>query len=145
MKSLVKEFQEFAIKGNVMDLAVGVIIGPAFGKIVSSLVADIITPLIGVLIGGINFRDLTAVLKPESVNTTGETVPAVILTYGNFLQTTFDFLVIAISIFFVIKLLNSKKRKQVQNEQKEAKKVVNKQEELLAEIRDLLKKQPHKK
>ncbi len=136
---LLSEFRNFAVKGNVIDLAVGVIIGAAFGKIVSSLVADIFMPPIGLIIGGVNFTALKFILKPEYIDAAGNTVPAVTINYGNFLQNTFDFLIVAACIFLVVKALNSIKLEQKKQEKKEAKQVVNKQEELLTEIRDLLK------
>lgn len=136
---LLSEFRNFAVKGNVIDLAVGVIIGGAFGKIVSSLVADIFMPPIGLIIGGVNFTALKFILKPEYIDEAGNTIPAVAINYGNFLQNTFDFLIVAACIFLVVKALNSIKLEQKKQEKKEAKQVVNKQEELLTEIRDLLK------
>jgi len=117
--SIVKEFKEFAIKGNVMDLAVGVIIGAAFGKIVSSLVEDVVMPVIGTLMGGLDFSGLA--LKVGSAT----------LKYGKFLQTCLDFLIIAWAIFIVIKLVNRLKREDA---------APPRQEVLLEEIRDLLKK-----
>ena len=102
--SFLQEFKAFAMKGNVIDMAVGVIIGGAFGKIVSSIVADVIMPPIGLLVGGVNFTDLKWVLKPAEM-VDGKEVAAVTLNYGNFLQVTFDFLIIAFSIFMFIKLL----------------------------------------
>jgi large conductance mechanosensitive channel len=129
---MLKEFKNFAIKGNLIDMAIGIIIGAAFGKIVASLVADIIMPPLGLLIGGVNFTDLTIVLK----SAVGET-PAVTLNYGNFLQIVFDFLIVAFTIFLVVKGLNKMKKKE------EAKPVAppepTKEEILLTEIRDLLK------
>ncbi len=103
--TLLKEFKEFAVKGNVVDLAVGVVIGAAFGKIVSSLVADIVMPPLGVIVGGVSFTSLKVVLQEAA-----EGKPAVTLNYGNFLQTTFDFLIIAAAIFSVVKLINRLKR-----------------------------------
>jgi large conductance mechanosensitive channel len=130
--SLAKEFKEFAMKGNVVDLAVGVIIGAAFGKIVSSVVADVIMPPLGLLIGGIDFSNLAVLLKQGA---TPET--SVFLRYGKFLQSAFDFLIVACVIFMVVKGVNSLKRKQ------EAAPVAPppppKSEVLLGEIRDLLK------
>lgn len=130
---IIDEFKSFAVKGNVIDLAVGIIIGTAFGKIVSSFVNDVIMPPIGILIGGVKFSSLKIVLK-EAV---GET-PAIAINYGNFLQVTFDFLIIALSIFMVIKAMNAAKKKE------EAKPAApappTKEEVLLTEIRDLLKK-----
>ena len=103
---LIKEFQEFAVKGNVVDMAVGIIIGGAFGKIVTSLVNDVIMPPIGLLLGGVNFTDLTITLKKA----VGDTA-AVTMNYGNFVQTVVDFLIVAVSVFMVIKALNSIRRK----------------------------------
>lgn len=130
---LLDEFKKFAIKGNVMDMAVGVIIGAAFGKIVTSFVNDVIMPPIGILIGGVKFSELKLVLK-EAV---GET-PAITLNYGNFLQVTFDFLIIALSIFLAVKMLNAAKKKE--EAQPAAPPAPTKEEVLLTEIRDLLKK-----
>lgn len=141
-KTFLQEFKAFAMKGNVIDMAVGVIIGGAFGKIVSSIVADIIMPPLGLLVGGVNFKDLKWVMKPAQV-VDGKEIAAVTLNYGNFLQTMFDFLIIAFSIFLFIKLLNKLMEK------KKAETVATpppppaptKEELLLAEIRDLLKEQ----
>lgn len=125
--SFIKEFKEFAMKGNVVDMAVGVVIGAAFGKIVSSLVGDIIMPIMGILTGGVNFTHMHIVLKEAIGN-----APAVTLNYGSFIQTVFDFLIIAFAIFLAIKAIN-KFRQQKQKEPSDE--VV-----LLREIRDLLKK-----
>lgn len=136
--SLLKEFKEFATRGNVLDLAVGVIIGGAFGKIVSSLVADIIMPPIGVLIGGIKFTDIKITLKdavPAAVGQSGQ--DAVTMNIGNFIQATFDFLIVAAAIFVLVKLVNSLKRKK---EEAPAPAVISREVELLTEIRDLLRK-----
>jgi large conductance mechanosensitive channel len=130
--SIVQEFKEFALKGNVVDMAVGIIVGGAFGKIVSSLVADVIMPPIGLILGGVDFSDLAITLKQAS-----DGVAAVTLNYGKFLQTTIDFLIVAFAIFTAIKALNSFKRKQVETP---VATVPSKQELLLEEIRDLLKK-----
>lgn len=131
--SLFKEFRDFAMRGNVVDLAVGVIIGAAFGKIVSSLVANIIMPPLGLLIGGVDFKSFSWVLKPAA----GE-APAVIMQYGIFIQTVFDFIIVAFAIFMAIKLMNKlHKKKEVE---KPAAKPSN-EEVLLTEIRDLLKQQ----
>ncbi len=131
-----KEFKEFAVKGNVIDLAVGVVIGAAFGKIVTSLVNDIIMPIIGTLTGGINFKDLKVILKKAD-----EKVDAVTFNYGNFIQTVVEFLIIAFSIFLFIKLINKLKREKKVEAIKEEIKEVKQSEEvlLLQEIRDLLK------
>jgi len=135
---IVKEFKEFAVKGNMIDMAVGIIIGAAFGKVVSSLVNDIIMPPLGLLIGGLDFSDYKATLKAASVNDAGEAINAVTLNYGMFIQTAIDFLIVALVIFMVIKAMNKLKKKE------EAKPAVppapTKQEVLLSEIRDLLKK-----
>lgn len=128
----IKEFKEFAMKGNVMDMAVGVIIGGAFGKIVSSLVSDVLMPPLGMLLGGLDFKDMKLVLA-EAV---GET-PAVTLNYGMFIQNIIDFLIIAFSIFMVIKAMNSMKKKE---EEAPAAPAGPSDNDLLKEIRDLLKK-----
>ena len=140
MGKFVQEFKEFAMKGNVMDMAVGVVIGGAFGKIVSSLVADIIMPLIGAITGGLNFTDWKWTIIAEKVNEAREVVkPALTLNWGNFLQVVFDFLIIAFSIFLVIKGINQLKRKEEPKPEEPAAPAGPTQEELLAEIRDLLK------
>ncbi len=135
--SLFQEFKKFAMKGNVLDMAVGVVIGGAFGKIVSSLVADIIMPVIGRLVGGVNFTDLKFILKEATVEG-GKEVAAVTLNYGQFIQTVFDFLIIAFSIFMFIKLINKLTQKR-EEEVKAAPPAPSKEEVLLSEIRDLLK------
>jgi len=126
-----KEFKEFAVKGNVVDMAVGIIIGAAFGKIVSSVVADVIMPPIGLALGGVDFSDLAIVLKAAV-----DQAPAVTLNYGKFIQTIIDFVIIAFAIFILVKGINSLKRKQ-----EEAPAEPPRQEILLTEIRDLLKQQ----
>lgn len=134
--SLFKEFRDFAMRGNVVDLAVGVIIGAAFGKIVSSLVANIIMPPLGLLIGGVDFKQFKWVLKPAEGD-----IPAVVMEYGNFIQTVFDFIIVAFAIFIAIKEMNKLyKKKEVE---KPAPKPTN-EEVLLTEIRDLLKQQNNK-
>ena len=130
---MLQEFKEFAMRGNVIDLAVGVVIGGAFGKIVSSVVADMIMPPIGVLLGGVNFTNLKMVLK-EGV---GE-IPAVTLNYGNFIQSGVDFLIVAMAIFLMIKALNSMKKAEVVAPPA-APPPPPATEVLLGEIRDLLK------
>lgn len=135
---LLKEFKEFALKGNVVDLAVGVVIGGAFGKIVSSLVADMIMPLLGLLLGGINFTDFKLVLKEASIDVAGKQIEAVTLNYGTFLQVVFDFTIIAAAIFAVVKLMNTIKRTEKKKEEKVE--TLTKDQEILLEIRDLLKK-----
>ncbi len=124
------EFKKFAVRGNVIDLAVGVIIGGAFGKIVSSLVNDIIMPLVGLLLGGINFSNLSWKVGEAEVK------------YGAFIQTVVDFFTIAFSIFLFVKLLNNLyERVKKQEEAKETAQTLTKEEQLLIEIRDLLKQQ----
>jgi len=141
--SLLQEFKTFAMRGNVIDMAVGVVIGGAFGKIVSSLVADVIMPPIGLLIGGVNFTNLKWVMKPAEINATGEVLKeAVTLNIGNFLQSTFDFLIIAFSIFMFVKLINRLTQSKKEDDDKqpaETKPELSKEEVLLTEIRDLLK------
>lgn len=139
--SFLHEFKAFAMKGNVIDMAVGVIIGGAFGKIVSSIVADVIMPPIGLLVGGVNFTDLKWVLKPAVLEDGKEVVAAVTLNYGNFLQVTFDFLIIAFSIFMFIKLLTklTEKKKEEAPAAPPAPPAPSREEVLLTEIRDLLK------
>ena len=131
--SLIKEFREFAIKGNVIDLAIGVVIGTAFGKITTSLVNDIIMPPLGVLIGDVDFSDLVLTLKAAH-----DQVPAVTLNYGLFMQTLLNFMIIAWAMFAVIKVINRLKRKQETAPIEEAPAPPSRQEVLLQEIRDLL-------
>lgn len=137
-----KEFKEFAMKGNVMDMAIGVVIGGAFGKIVTSLVNDIIMPLIGALIGNVNFTTLSLTLRAPKLNEAGEVISeAVTLNYGNFIQVTVDFLIIAFCIFLVMKGIN-KATALVKKQEEEAPAPApepSAEEKLLSEIRDLLK------
>ncbi|NPA91200.1 MAG: large-conductance mechanosensitive channel protein MscL [Chloroflexi bacterium] len=128
-----QEFKEFALKGNMVDMAVGIVIGAAFGKVISSLVQDIIMPPIGLLLGGVNFSDLAIVLKEGSGDT-----PAVLLRYGAFIQTLVDFFIVALAIFFVVKAINAMRREQ-EKEEAAAPPAPSKEEQLLMEIRDLLK------
>ncbi|MDP3331100.1 MAG: large-conductance mechanosensitive channel protein MscL [Methylococcaceae bacterium] len=130
--SILKEFKEFAVKGNAVDMAVGIIIGAAFGKIISSMVADVIMPPIGLLVGGVDFTKLAVTLKEAE-----DKIPAVTLNYGNFIQTTVDFTIIAFAIFMVVKLLNKLKKEEVAAPTPEP--GPSKEELLLTEIRDLLK------
>ncbi len=135
--SMIKEFKEFALRGNVLDIAIGFIIGGAFGKIVTSFVADIIMPPIGLLVGGIKFTDIKVNLKDAVLDSSGRIInEAVTLNIGNFIQAAFDFLIIALAIFLMIKAINKMSKKQ---EAEEAPLIVTKEEELLTEIRDLLK------
>jgi large conductance mechanosensitive channel len=110
--SIVKEFREFAVKGNMIDMAVGIIVGGAFGKIVPSLVNDVIMPPIGLLLGGVDFKDLAVTLKASTVDAAGAEVAAVTLKYGAFVQTVVDFLIVAIAVFIMVKGINSLRRKQ---------------------------------
>ncbi|RMH61335.1 MAG: large-conductance mechanosensitive channel protein MscL [Calditrichaeota bacterium] len=128
---MMKEFKDFAVKGNVMDMAIGIIIGGAFGKIVSSFVKDVLMPPIGLLLGNVNFTDLQVVLR-EAV---GETA-AVTINYGVFLQTVVDFLIIAFAIFMVVKAMNSMKKKE--EAKPAAPPAPSREEVLLTEIRDAL-------
>lgn len=138
--NILKEFKEFALKGSVIDLAIGVIIGGAFGKIITSLVEDIIMPPIGLLIGGINFKDLKCVLKDAYTDAAGNLQDAVTINYGNFIQVTLDLLLVAASIFLVIRLINKVKDKVIKKEEEPAADPApTKEEVLLTEIRDLLK------
>lgn len=125
-KNFIQEFREFAVKGNVLDLAVGVIIGGAFGKIVTSLVTDILTPTIGLLVGGINFSALSFTFGSATI------------TYGNFLQSVFDFIIVAFSIFVFIKMINRLKRNEPKQEVA-TEPTPSQEEKLLTEIRDILK------
>jgi len=129
---ILKEFKEFAIKGNAIDMAVGIVIGAAFGKIVSSLVADVVTPPIGLLLGGVDFSNLAITLKVAA----GET-PAVVLSYGKFIQAVIDFTIVAFAIFMGIKAINTLKRKEKESPAPPPE--PPKQELLLTEIRDLLR------
>lgn len=151
--TFLQDFKAFAMKGNVIDMAVGVIIGGAFGKIVTSVVNDLIMPTVGMLVGGVNFTDLKLTMKeavPEKLNEAGEVieaaVPAVTLNYGNFLQQTFDFLIIAFCIFLMVKgiaKLNNMKKKEEEAPAPEPTPAPepepSAEEKLLTEIRDLLK------
>ncbi|HWK73256.1 MAG TPA: large-conductance mechanosensitive channel protein MscL [Povalibacter sp.] len=132
--SVLKEFREFAVKGNVVDMAVGIIIGAAFGKIVSSLVSDVVTPPLGYLIGGVDFTKLAYTMPGLR-----EGQEAVTINYGVFLQTLFDFIIVAFAIFLLVKLINRLKRKEEAAPAAPA--APPRQEVLLEEIRDLLKKQ----
>jgi len=137
--SIIKEFKEFATRGNVMDLAVGIIIGSAFGKIVSSLVADIIMPPIGLIVGGVRFTDLKLWLRDAVVDSSGKVIKeAVTVNIGNFMQSIFDFLIIAGAIFLIVKVMNQLNRKK--SEEPSALVVPRVEVQLLTEIRDLLKK-----
>lgn len=137
-----KEFKEFAMKGNVIDMAVGVVVGGAFGGIVSSLVSDIIMPLVGVLTGGVSFKDMSVTLTP-AIKEGGEVVQAAnTLNYGAFIDSIINFFIIAFSIFLVIRLFTSAKNKLIHTQEPEPEApAAPTSEELLTEIRDLLKAQ----
>ena len=144
MASLLKEFKDFAMKGNVIDMAVGVVIGGAFGKIITSLVNDLLMPLIGALIGNVDFTTLSATLRAPKLDEAGEVVKqAVTLNYGNFIQVTVDFLLVALCIFLVIKAINKAKAAAQKPAEPEPEAPAAKPDDvvLLEEIRDLLKNQ----
>jgi len=133
---MLQEFKTFAMRGNVVDMAVGIVIGGAFGKIVSALVTSIVMPPIGVITGGVDFSSLKIVLKRATLDAAGKAVPEVAVGYGMFINTVIDFVIIAFAIFMVIKAMNAMKRKQPATPPPPA---PPQQELLLAEIRDLLK------
>ena len=130
--SFIKEFREFAAKGNVLDMAVGIVMGGAFGKIVSSFVADVLMPPIGILLGGVDFSDLVITLKSAT-----DGAEAVTLRYGTFIQTVVDFLIIAFAIFLVVKAMNTVIKKK--DEAPPPPPAPSKEEQLLTEIRDALR------
>ena len=133
--SVLKEFREFAVKGNVVDMAVGIVIGAAFGKIVSSFVGDVIMPPIGVLLGGVDFSGLAVTVKAAAVG-----APAVVISYGKFIQTLIDFTIIAFAIFMAVKAVNALRKAEAEEPQAPpAPPAPSREEVLLAEIRDLLK------
>ncbi len=132
---MMKEFKEFAIKGNVVDMAVGIIIGAAFGKIVSSFVGDVVMPPIGALLGGVDFSNLTLTVKEAA-----GAAPAIVISYGKFIQTVVDFTISAFAIFIAVKMINSLKREAVEAAKEPP--APSAEEVLLGEIRDLLKKRP---
>ncbi|MCX7834394.1 MAG: large-conductance mechanosensitive channel protein MscL [Ignavibacteria bacterium] len=136
---LIKEFKEFAVKGNAFDLAVGVIIGAAFGKIVSSIVTDLLMPPIGLLFGGVNFADLKIILKQAVIDNSGKVISSpVSINIGNFIQVSVDFIIIAFVLFLVIKGMNRFLKKK-EEEKPPFKVEPPRQEVLLEEIRDILK------
>ena len=141
MKEILQEIKQFAMRGNVVDMAVGIIIGGAFGKIVSSLVSDIIMPSIGLLVGGVNFTDLKITLKDAVMNGEEVVSPAVAISYGNFLQVTFDFIIIAFAVFMLVKGVNALSKKKEEKPAAPATPPAPPADiQLLTEIRDLLKK-----
>ena len=138
--ALRQELKEFMLRGNVIDMAVGIVIGGAFGKIVTSFVNDILMPPLSMLIGNTNFTEMKLVFKQAVVSGEEVITPAITLNYGAFIQNVFDFLIIGVSIFFAIKAINSLRRKKEDEPAPEAKPAPTPQESLLMEIRDLLKK-----
>lgn len=141
MKEILQEFKQFAMRGNVVDMAVGIIIGGAFGKIVSSLVSDVIMPGVGLLVGGVNFTDLKITLKDAVMNGEEVVSPAVSINYGNFLQVTFDFIIIAFAVFMLVKGVNALSKKKEEKPAAPATPPAPPANiQLLTEIRDLLKK-----
>ncbi len=147
MKNFFKEFKDFAMKGNVVDMAVGVIIGAAFGKIVSSLVDDIIMPLIGVATGGMNFTDYKWVIQQAVMDGQEVLKPEVTMNWGAWVQTVVDFIIVAFCIFVMIKFINNMRKKVEKEKEAEAAAPAapSQEEVLLTEIRDLLKQQADKK
>ncbi|MDE7409534.1 MAG: large-conductance mechanosensitive channel protein MscL [Muribaculaceae bacterium] len=140
MGKFLSDFKEFAMKGNVIDMAVGVIIGGAFGKIVSSLVNDIIMPVVSLCTGNMNFTDMKSVLRPAEVDAAGEVIrEAVTFNYGMFIQNIVDFIIIALSIFFALRVIMKFKKKE--EEAPAAPPAPSAEEKLLTEIRDILKKE----
>lgn len=141
MKKFLKEFKDFAVKGNMIDMVVGIIIGGGFGKLVTSLVNDILMPPIGMLLGDVNFSDLKITLKDAYIDTAGIAQPAVAINYGNFIQVVFDFIIVAFCIFLIVRLMN-KLRSITAKEEAAASAPASqptKEEVLLTEIRDILK------
>ncbi len=146
MGKILQEFKQFAMRGNVVDMAVGVIIGGAFGKIVTSIVGDVIMPAIGLLVGGVNFTDLKLTLKAAVMEGDQVVSPDVSINYGNFIQVTFDFLIIAFAVFLLVKGINtlSRKKKEEQPATPPTPPAPPADIQLLTEIRDLLKKEQNK-
>lgn len=139
MKKMLQEFKTFAMRGNVVDMAVGIIIGGAFGKIVSSVVGDLIMPAVGLLVGGVNFTDLKIVMKDAVLEGDKVITPAVSLNYGNFIQVVFDFLIVAFAVFLLIKGINALNRKKEAPAAPATPSAPPADVQLLTEIRDLLK------
>lgn len=143
MKKFLEEFKAFAMRGNVVDMAVGIIIGGAFGKIVSSFVGDVVMPALGLLVGGIDFSDLAITLKQAVVENGQEIAPAVMLRYGAFIQVIIDFIIIAFAIFMMIKamamLQRKKEEKAAEAPAPASEPQISEEQKLLAEIRDILK------
>lgn len=145
MKKTLEEFKAFALRGNVVDMAVGIIIGGAFGKIVSSLVSDILMPVLGLLIGGIHFNELKFVIKSAVVEGGKVVSPEVSVNYGNFIQMTVDFVIIAFSIFILVKVISKLSFKKAEEEKAAPPPPPPADVQLLTEIRDILKDRPAKK
>lgn len=143
MKKFLQEFKDFAVKGNMIDMAVGIIIGGGFGKIITSLVNDVLMPPIGMLLGNVNFTDLKVILKEAYIDAAGITQPAVSLNYGSFIQTLIDFIIVALCIFLIVKVMNRLREstKKVEEAAPVAAPEPSAEEKLLTEIRDLLKKE----
>lgn len=139
MKKMLQEFKTFAMRGNVVDMAVGIIIGGAFGKIVSSVVSDLIMPAVGLLVGGVNFTDLKIVMKDAVLEGDKVITPEVSLNYGNFIQVVFDFLIVAFAVFLLIKGINALNRKKEAPAAPATPPAPPADVQLLTEIRDLLK------
>jgi large conductance mechanosensitive channel len=137
--SIIKEFRDFAMRGNVVDLAIGVIIGAAFNGIVQSLVNDIVMPPIGVLTGGLDFSKQVIELRPASISADGKEVPATVIAYGKFINAAISFLIVAWVLFFVVKGMNAMRKKEAASDAPPP--APTQTEKLLAEIRDELKKQ----
>lgn len=144
MAKFLTEFKEFAMKGNVIDMAVGVVIGAAFGKIVSSLVNDLIMPLVGVATGGMNFTDYKWVIKDAVMQGQEVITPEVTLNWGTWVQTIVDFIIVAFCIFVMIKFINRMRKQKEAEAEAPAAPEPTKEEQLLVEIRDLLKEQAQK-
>lgn len=144
VKKFAEEFKAFIAKGNVVDMAVAVIIGGAFGKIVTSLVNDVIMPMVGLVVGRLNVSELKWVIEPAAVDAAGNATPEVALCYGNFLQTVLDFLIVSLCVFVMLKIVLGAKDKLIHKKEEEPEPEPEEQaptaEELLTEIRDLLKK-----
>lgn len=137
---VIKEFKEFAVKGNVLDMAIGIIIGGAFGKIVTSILNDILMPPLGLLIGGTDFTDLKVTIKDKTIDAAGNAVAEVTINYGNFVQTLVDFILVAIAVFMIIKVMNRIRAKLDATPKTPAPPAEpTKEEILLTEIRDILK------
>ena len=136
---MLKEFEKFAMRGNVIDMAVGIVIGAAFGGIVSSLVADVIMPPIGMLMQGVDFSNLGVTLQEAGKDAAGKDVPAVVLGYGKFINTVINFVIVAFAIFLVVKAMNSAKKRFEKEQQAAAPAAPPADVALLTEIRDLLK------